>query len=209
MSRPRISTRDRRAIVLGLVVLGPFIAHRYAIRPYLARTAELQEQIALEAGLLVRERALLEEAEHFRERLGTLQAGYADGRSELLSGATSVEAEGALAAYVAERAESSGILLQRSEGRDREVTEGDLLLGTSVLVQALGDLEGVLRFLHALESGPLLVEVERIQIQPSPLRTTDPAEAWPLQVGALITAYSLTAAPDDRQDVASASGGSP
>lgn len=191
MTWPKLARRDTRALILGLGVLALVLGFRLVVRPYIVRTAELRERVTLEGSLLARERSLLEASTTFQSRIDELEARYATRRAELLAGETPVAAEGALAAYVAARAEDAGLLLQRSEGRENEATGQGYLTGTSVLVQTLGDLEGVLRFLHGLESGPLVLQVERIQLQPFPLRTADPGEARPLQMGALITGYSL------------------
>ena len=204
--------RDLRAILLGLVVAVPLLAHRYVLGPYLDRTAELAERIVLEGSLLSRERDLIDDVPGLDARIQRLAPRLDLASAALLAGESRVEREGALAGYLAERARESGLLLQRSEGRDPGAAdglggEGNALVSTSVLVQTLGDLEGVVRFLHALETGPLAARVERLQVQPSPLRTADPAEAQPLQMGLLVTAFSLGEAALPGAAVAEASAG--
>jgi hypothetical protein len=49
----------------------------------------------------------------------------------------------------------------------------------------------MLRFLHRLEHDDLLLRVEQIQLSPSPIRTSDPAEAQPLALTALAIGFAF------------------
>jgi hypothetical protein len=64
-----MSPRDRRALVVGCLVLVPLLGWGVLARPYLATVAELRDRTELEASLLERERAVLRQAPTLPARL--------------------------------------------------------------------------------------------------------------------------------------------
>jgi hypothetical protein len=163
VTRPQLRDRDRRALRIGAFVAVPLLVVNLAVRPYLRTLAELRERTEAQRELLARELALLARAGEYPRELGRSQGALDALAPRLFAGADEISRTGSLAYYVGERATRNRVLVQRVETRPGEPT-GDGLVALRVEVQAMSDLEGILGFLHALESGTKLVRIERLSI---------------------------------------------
>jgi len=165
----RLGQRDARALRLGALVLVPVLGYGLLARPYWRGRDRLSEAVRVQRDLLVRERALLEDARSY-PALGSEVAAAAGRESRLLfQGPSAPAAGGELVSYVGEAARRNRVLVQELATRPAEVAPG-ALARLQVELRAQSDLEGVLGFLVALERGPRLVRVEALAVE----RT----EAW-------------------------------
>jgi hypothetical protein len=160
----RLRPRDRRALVAGAAAIACAVLFPVAVRPYLETRVATTEQLALQRSLLAREVALLAESAGYPALMDRAEEVLRAAAPRLLPGADEVTATARLAAYLADQARRSRILLQQSEGRDAERLADDVL-AVQVELRAIGDLEGILSFLHGLEAGEKLVRVERLAIE--------------------------------------------
>ena len=212
MSGFRLGRRDRRALLLGVAVLAPFFLFQYGLQPYLAARADVNEQLRTQRDLLTRELALLAQADAYPEAAAASVAALEEIEPRLFSGPDEISASGALVSYLGGEAERHRVLLQQSETRAAETTAEGLLV-LAVGLRGMSDLQGLLSFLHALETGGKLVRVEQLGItrSGSAFRSGRRDEEV-LQFSALVSGYALAdaegprASPSDTPTVEQRSG---
>ncbi len=160
----RLGANDRRAVLIGAMILGPAVALKLVLLPLVRNWSDLRADIASERSLLAREEQLLAEADRWPARFTADGARLLAAAPRLYDGADQVAGAGALAGYLAQRATVRRVFLQQTELRPTEKAgEGVSALG--VELRGSTDLEGLLRFVQDLESGKPLVRVERIHIE--------------------------------------------
>lgn len=161
MTLPRLAARERRALRLGALLLGPALVYSLLIRPYRATRAELADQVARERELLQRERSVLlareqtqQQGDEANRRLSTMTPLLFEGRDPTAQ-------SGALAAHLRSVAVAAGVRINdlRVPVAD-SATEGLQVL--LVELRGMGDLEGIATLLRELERGPRLIAVTRL-----------------------------------------------
>ena len=164
MNIPRLSTRDRRALRLGALILGPALLWALVAAPYLRAVKDTGERIDAERQLLQREIELLASADRLPEILDTGADRLRQAAERLFGGGNPAIASAAVAEYLQTRARASRVLLTGLDpAPTEEPVEGVLVL--PLRVQGETDLEGLLTFIHSLESGPKLVRLEDLRVQ--------------------------------------------
>lgn len=159
----RLGSRDRRALTLGALVVLPAFGFALVVKPYLhARTVRL-ERVREQRDLLRRELSLVAAAHDVPARLERAAHTFARSRSRLLSGRDPLGATAALVSLVGDEARRRGVLLETIESGSPEPLN-DRLVAVQIEVRGRGDLEGSLRWLEALETGPHLLRVERLTV---------------------------------------------
>ena len=159
----RISARERRTIVIGLVLVAPALLWIYAVRPYREALAEARAEVATQRDLLARELALLEDAERYPAAYRTADSALVRVAPRLFDESDDVLATARLTSYVAGQALGSRVLLQEAESQPAQRTR-DGLRRLQVEIRAESDTEGMLRFLNSLERGAKLVVVDEITL---------------------------------------------
>jgi hypothetical protein len=191
MNRPALQSRDRRALLVGLMLVLPVLGYALAVQPYAAAVSRAQERLDAERSMLLREVAMLSAAPQLPAVLAQADSAARSALPRLFGGADGVTATAALAAYVGDRARGSRLLLQQSESRDAELPPGGVLRLT-VSIRAVGDLEAILTFLHAIEAGPKLLRTERLGIEHVQRWTAAPAGGTaPLLLEATLSGFAL------------------
>lgn len=158
MRMPRLDARDRRALLLGAVTLGPMLLFALVVRPFARALVASRERVASERQLLAREQAAVRAALATRELARRGQALLDTAGAQLLQGDDALAVSAALAAYVRDVAEQSGLHLQGTESAGSELAD------VRLEVRADGDLAAIVSFLRAIEDGETLVRVERVGI---------------------------------------------
>lgn len=169
-----LGARDRRAVLAGALVLAGVVALRLGVLPLLGHWRQAGDRVASEAQLWAREVAILAEARSFSGRLDTLEAAVADAGRMLFGGEPAI-AVADLIAYAAALADSSGVHLLAAQPRVSPDSAANGVREVAVEIAAHSDFEGVLRFLHALETGPKLVRVHRLALESAEGATYQPA----------------------------------
>ena len=171
---PNMAVRDRRAILLGLVVLAPVLLWIAAVRPYRAALAGLHDRAETERSLFAREQHLLSNAAALPDSLAVamLQAERADSR--LVYAPNEPLAETAITTHLEGIARRSRVLLKDIGGLNSRPDPGlpPAVQPIRLSVRGESDLVGVLAFLQQIEEGSLLLSIEELSIQPVP----DPGE---------------------------------
>ena len=163
MSPLTIGARDRRTIVLGGIILVPFLLWAGVIRPYRTALAEAREELASERSFLADEQALLAASERYPLAYRAADSALLRTTPRLFSEADDILATSQLASYIASNALSAHALLQEAVPQPtRRLPEGIRML--EVEIRAESDLEGLLRFLDALERGPKMLVVDNVSV---------------------------------------------
>ena len=166
----RLAPGDRRAILLGLGVIVSAAVIVLGVRPFYGALTDTQERLSVERGVLARELQLLESAAALPKHI-----------EEALRKTAAVDLR------LLEAATLSRVLLREIESvapaRGVEPPPGTETIRLSVRGES--DLEGVLTFLDALESGLLLVRVRGLALEPVLARpeTDDGPQGEPIPTG--------------------------
>jgi hypothetical protein len=205
MTRRRMKARDRRALVLGLIVVAPVAAYRQAAAPWLDHMSELRTSFDTERALLARERAAIRQAAEAPARMEALRAGLESAEPLLFPGASDVEVSGAMSRYVADWGAEERVLIQEVQAGRTEALSG-ALASSSLSVRALGDLEGLARFLHGLENGDRLVRVEELTLRAAGVNDGDVERGQLMSLGVMVTGYWLRSPEDEGTDAGNEAG---
>ena len=167
LSLSGMADRDRRAILIGLAIVGPAVLYVAAVRPYRAALTELRAQTAAQRGLLQRELGLLASANTMPAALNDARTQAFRAEARLIRAANQPLAEAQLTNYVEEQAGASRVLLQELRSvqltRRDQAPEGLRLIRVSLTGES--DLEGVVRFLHKLETGTTLISIKQLTLE--------------------------------------------
>lgn len=188
MSRVPISPRDVRALWLGGLIVLIAVTLTWVVRPSLQRRALLADQLAAEQGLLERERTILAAAGTSREAVATRDSLAALVAEQAFTGANPTIASAALAEYVSAVARANDVWLQSTATRPPVVGRAGIHV-LRIEIRAIGDVRGLLRFLHVLEAGHKVVQLEQLDVSGAAL-TVDDGTA-PLMISATLIGYTV------------------
>ena len=158
-----LAPRERRTVIIGLLLVVPALLWIYGVRPYRAALAEARAEVAAQRDLLARELALLEDAERYPAAYRIADSALVRAAPRLFDESDDVLATARLTSYVAGQALGSRVLLQEAEAQSTQRTR-DGIRRLQIEIRAESDTEGVLRFLSALERGTKLIVVDRISL---------------------------------------------
>jgi hypothetical protein len=163
-----LNTRDRRALLLGALVLLPALLWLAVVRPYNGKLTEVREQIASERSLLVREQQLLARAQSLPDDIAEAEAAAERAELRLVRAPNTPLAEAELSSYLESVASVSRVLLHAMRGVElrRNETFPTPVRPIRLAVTGESDLIGVVNFLNALEGSPLLIRIRELLIKP-------------------------------------------
>ena len=183
----RLAPGDRRAVLLGLGVIVSAVVIVLGVRPSYGALTDARDRLDVERELLAREIQLLESAAVLPKHIDEALQKMAAVDLRLLEAASGTLAEAQLTDLLESWAVLSRVLLREIESiapaRGAEPPPGTETLRLSVRGES--DLEGVLTFLDALESGLLLVRVTGLALEPVLARpeTDDGPQGEPIATG--------------------------
>ena len=165
-----LSDRDRRALLVGAMLLGPALLWIAVVRPYRNTLADLQDRLVSERALLDREKAVLQEAGTFPARMDEARTALNQWDARFVRSANPALAEAEVTAVLEDVARDNRVLLQeaRSMPLPPGTTAPDGLLPLRLSVRGESDFEGVLRFLNGMEQHALLLRVVGLSVEPAP-----------------------------------------
>jgi len=156
-----LNSRDRRALLIGALLLLPPLLWIGVVRPWMGAVAETRETILQEEELLARERSLLIRGPSLPADLTEARLTLRRKEARLLQSANAALAEATIAKTIEEMARANNTLLLEVRGTVRPANEptppGLLPLRLNVRVES--DFQGLLGFLHAMETDPLLIRL--------------------------------------------------
>jgi hypothetical protein len=183
-----MQTRDRRAVILGAGVLVPALLFIWGVRPYLAALDDARQELSAQRDALSREQAAVASARdnpHLRQVADSAMQAM---KPKLFEGRDDVMASALLASYVGEVAQRSRVWLQDANTRPAVLSK-DGVRALQVEIRGQSDLRGTLRFLQALERGPKLVRIDRLDVIRAPGSADDPMET--LTITATISGFAI------------------
>ena len=183
-----MSSRDRRAVMLGAVVLLPALLFIWGVRPYRAALADARDQLATERATLARERAAIETARQNPQLQHVADSAMRAMRPRLFEGKDDVMASAELASYLGEVANDARVWLQDASTRP-SLPPTDGVRTLRVDIRGESDLLGALTFLQALERGEKLVRVDRLDISRSARGEDEEVET--LTIAATISGFAV------------------
>jgi hypothetical protein len=172
-----LSTRDRRALIIGAAIALPVIGYLAAVRPYLRSEAVAREAVIAQRELLAREEELVNHAAQIPPRLATASAVVRLVSSRLYDAREPIAATAALARDVRRALDGAHVAAQRIESRDA-TTASNGLRELTVELHAEGDLQGIMGALSTLERGDKLIRVRRLSLDRSATGPGPTTLAW-------------------------------
>lgn len=181
-----LSVRDRRALALGLALIGGLVLALRGIPAWWRWRSDVR---ASAAEAIKQERRVQATIAGFSQSLDTL-SDRVDRLKRMgpafLRGETPAEAASMLAAAVSDIARASLVRIDAIQLRaDSARTDTLELPRVKVEAQATGDVAGLAALLHGLEKGPLLLSVQRLSVR------TSAVDAPPDQTEALTIQFTV------------------
>jgi hypothetical protein len=188
-----MSSKDRRAIILGAVLVLPALIFIWGVRPYRAALEETRDELETARLALSREKAAVAVTSTSPGAQRMADSALIIVTPRLFEGRDDAIASAQMAAYLGSVARRSRVLMQDANTRPSTMSpEGIRTL--RVEVRAESDIQGVATFLHNLESGQKLVRVDRLEISRVPgLEDKNGFET--LSIAATISGFAFTPAP--------------
>lgn len=181
-------SRDRRAVMLGAVILLPALLFIWGVRPYRAALVDARDQLATERATLARERAAIETARRNPQLQHVADSAMRAMRPRLFEGKDDVMASAELASYLGEVASETRVWLQDAATRP-PLPAADGVRTLRVDIRAESDLLGALMFLQALERGDKLVRIDRLDISRSARTENEDVET--LTIAATVSGFAV------------------
>lgn len=180
-TRPAVSARDRRALVLGLTSIAGLIVTFRGV----PRLAQWQEERQASARELVQEleraEASIAQARTAHDTLVARDARYLALAPALLPGRTGAASTAALAALVSGAVSGAGAVMGAVQPLADTAT--GVFRRVGVRVDATGDVGELAKLLEALERGPTLLAVTHLAIsQPAPGAPATQSEALRIEL---------------------------
>ena len=170
IAMPSLSRRDRRALIMGLVVVAPALVFVLVGKPYMSAVSELRQQADAQRALLERELDVLARGPSFPREVELASQRVARAEARLVRSADEPVAEAELTRYFEDLAARSRVLLQEMRsvalGRGVKPPAGTHVLRMTVTGES--DLNGVAKFVQGIENGPLLLDITELSIEPRP-----------------------------------------
>ena len=154
--------QDRRALVIGFIVLTAMSGYTLVIRPTIDDLARHRDMLAEQKGLLARERSLLAVAPTLPRARNAVTQTLVSEQLRLFSG-DSVAATAALTSFVTDVASATGVRLTTLDARPPRSARGVTRLAADL--RGEGSWRQVLAFVRALESSARLVDLAAVRIE--------------------------------------------
>jgi hypothetical protein len=172
----RLSPGDRRAVMIGAVILVPALLYVYAARPIARAIADKRAAAVQQTDLLARERAMIERSPRFPALRTEVSQRLDAERKHTITSEASVTANVKLADYVRQIGRAHEVLVtDAAETPGDSLTPGVMLLRLSVHGES--DLRGILGFVRGIENGSMHARLASLQIEKARGRTTPNAQA--------------------------------
>ncbi|MEO7363807.1 MAG: hypothetical protein ABI120_25975 [Gemmatimonadaceae bacterium] len=178
---------ERRTLKWGAIIGLPVLLYMFAVKPLYASLVDKTELLELERTTLTRERAAIAAAQRNPQLQHIADSLMQIASQRLFSGADDVMASAELGSYIGDVAAKNHFLMTSATTGTVPKTKSSVRT-LSEDIRGESDLQGILEFLQALERGPKLVRVSRVDIS---RQTRDADDIETVLFAATITAYAL------------------
>jgi hypothetical protein len=193
MKLSTMSPADRRALTLGAIVLVPSLFFVFAVKPFRAALADVQQQLASESDAFARERAAVSAAKRNPQMQHVADSAMQAMSPRLFTGRDDVMASAEVASYLGEIARASHVWLQDASTRPATALDGGVR-ALHVEIRGESDLRGILEFVKTLENGSKFIRVQRLDISTQPGRSDQPGTET-LALSASIVGFAIPDGP--------------
>ncbi len=162
-----MSAKDRRAIIIGALILLPSLFYVFGVRRYSEAMAETRDELETARLALSREKAAVVGTRTDPNAQRTADSALAMAMPRMFEGRDDAFASSQLAAYLGRVAQHSRVLMQDANTRPSSTNEEGIRT-LRVEIRAESDLRGIVTFLQNLEGGGKLVRVDRLEISRVP-----------------------------------------
>jgi type II secretory pathway component PulM len=173
-----LSVRDRRALTIGGVAFAPMLLWLLVVAPFTRRLNDTHHRLERGGELLRRELLIVQSAGQYATARAEAQRRLDDSQRRLIYATSDVSARATLVGVVDERARASDIDVLSVDATADSSTVG-ALHRVSVRLSGVGDMEGILTLIGALESGSPFLAVTQLEIETSGPGATDYAAVSP------------------------------
>ena len=165
----RLSPRDRRALVIGAIIVMPALAWAGVVQPWLGALEDLKGRLAVEQNLLAREHGILQEAPDLPALIEAARGETDRLEARLVRAENPATAEAEVSSRLERLARENRVLLQqvRSINGSPPGSAPDGITPVYLSVSGESDFEGVLDFLHEVEQNQLLMKIDGITLEPA------------------------------------------
>jgi hypothetical protein len=167
MTALAISARDRRVLVLGVVVVTVLLVVGRGVPALLARGTQQRQRAAVVGEQATRAEWSVREADRTRRALAQVRTELATFDSALVSGAVPSAASAALAELVSDAASSADARIASIQLAADTLAARPALARVSARVSVSGDLMSIAQLIQMLEEGPQLLAVRELSVAPS------------------------------------------
>jgi hypothetical protein len=189
MNWSTMSAKDRRAIIIGAVILLPALFFIWGVRPYRAALTEARDELETARIALSREKAAVGVTGANPQAQRSADSALMMTAPRLFEGRDDAIASAQLGGV----ARRSRVLMQDANTRP-STTSPEGVRTLRVEVRAETDVQGVATFLHNLEAGNKLVRVDRLEIsRVAGLEDKNGFET--LSIAATISGFAFAATP--------------
>jgi hypothetical protein len=183
-----MNSRDRRALILGLAILGPALGYIWGVKPLFASLNRTRDQIFEQRQLLAQEMAAVAAAKRNPDLQRLADSAMHAMAPRLFEGRDDVMASAELVSHINNVAQSGNVLLQSAATRPTDVVNG--IRALRVEIRGESDLRGILTFLHSIESGEKLLRVDRLDLSRS-MAAVEVDGIEPLAIAATIVGFAI------------------
>ena len=184
-----MSQRDARAFILLLTAVAAFLVWR----PLSAEYGKLREGIQTGRMALAAELSLLEHASKYPDLYQQADSNFRTVMPRVFLEQDNDLATVELQQYVDGVARRSSVLVTQS--RNQTATRfANGLRGLQVEIAAESDLEGILKFLNGLETGPRLIQIRSLDLRPGSSESGIESNEKAIKVSANIFGFAIDTA---------------
>lgn len=162
-----LSSRDKRALGLGALIVLPVLLWMGVARPYLTAVQELKDRTASELSLLERERQVLADSSSYARELSAATKAMGHWEARLIRSPNLALAEAQISSVLERIGRESRVLLQEVQAAPAPpgaVAPPEGLQQLRMSASGEGDFEGVLSFLRGIEAERLLLRVIGVSV---------------------------------------------
>jgi type II secretory pathway component PulM len=173
MSWRSLSVRDRRALALGVVAFAPMLLWLLVAAPFVRRLNDTHHRLERSGEMLRRELQIVRSGRQYAAARAEVQRRLDDSQQRLIYATSDASARATLVGVVDERARASNIDVLSVDATADSTSVGTLRR-VSVRLSGVGDMEGILTLIGALEGGSPFLAVTQLEIETSgPSASTD------------------------------------
>jgi type II secretory pathway component PulM len=172
MNLRSLSVRDRRALTLGGAAFAPMLLWLLVVAPFARRLDDTHHRLERSGELLRRELQIVRSARQYASARAEAQRRLDDSQQRLIYATSDASARATLVGVVDERARASNIDVLSVDATADSTTVGTLRR-VSVRLSGVGDMEGILNLIAALESRSPFLAVTQLEIETGGSSTPD------------------------------------